>query len=65
MTEGADAFAPEELAALEGREFAVCVATFYEDLAERLLNGAADRRAAHAVIPRRPALVRPSAACLP
>ena len=23
-------------------EFAVCVATFYEDIAERLLNGAAE-----------------------
>jgi 6,7-dimethyl-8-ribityllumazine synthase len=35
-------FNDEERAALDRREFAVCVATFYEDLAERLLNGAAE-----------------------
>ena len=35
-------FSDEERAALDRREFAVCVATFYEDLAERLLNGAAE-----------------------
>jgi 6,7-dimethyl-8-ribityllumazine synthase len=35
-------FSDDEREALAGREFAVCVATFYEDLAERLLNGAAE-----------------------
>ena len=35
-------FNPEERDALSGSEFAVCVATFYEDVAERLLNGAAE-----------------------
>jgi 6,7-dimethyl-8-ribityllumazine synthase len=34
-------FSDAEREALAGSEFAVCVATFYEDLAERLLNGAA------------------------
>jgi 6,7-dimethyl-8-ribityllumazine synthase len=31
---------PEETTDLTTKEFAVCVATFYEDLAERLVNGA-------------------------
>ena len=35
-------FTDEEREALAKREFAVCVATFYEDIAERLLNGAAE-----------------------
>jgi 6,7-dimethyl-8-ribityllumazine synthase len=35
-------FSEEEREALERAEFAICVATFYEDLAERLLNGAAE-----------------------
>ena len=34
-------FTDEEREALSRSEFAVCVATFYEDIAERLLNGAA------------------------
>ena len=34
-------FTDEEREALARNEFAVCVATFYEDIAERLLNGAA------------------------
>ena len=34
-------FSDAEREALAPAEFAVCVATFYEDLAERLLNGAA------------------------
>jgi 6,7-dimethyl-8-ribityllumazine synthase len=45
VTEADDAFevfSPEEAEALTGCEFAVCVATFYGDLAERLLNGAAE-----------------------
>jgi 6,7-dimethyl-8-ribityllumazine synthase len=33
-------FTDEEREALSKSEFAVCVATFYEDIAERLLNGA-------------------------
>ena len=35
-------FDDEEREALARMEFAVCVATFYEDVAERLLNGAAE-----------------------
>ena len=37
-----EGFSDSERSALERAEFAVCVATFYEDLAERLLNGAAE-----------------------
>ena len=33
-------FSEEEREQLAGREFAVCVGRFYEDLAERLLSGA-------------------------
>jgi len=35
-------FSEAERKALASMEFAVCVATFYEDIAERLLNGAAE-----------------------
>lgn len=35
-------FSDDEREALARMEFAVCVATFYEDIAERLLNGAAE-----------------------
>jgi 6,7-dimethyl-8-ribityllumazine synthase len=35
-----ESFSEEERARLEGREFAVCVGRFYEDLAQRLLAGA-------------------------
>ena len=35
-------FTEEEREALTRSEFAVCVATFYEDIAERLLNGATE-----------------------
>jgi 6,7-dimethyl-8-ribityllumazine synthase len=35
-------FTDAEREALEKMEFAVCVATFYEDIAQRLLNGAAE-----------------------
>jgi 6,7-dimethyl-8-ribityllumazine synthase len=35
-------FTDEEREALSKSEFAVCVATFYEDIAERLLNGTAE-----------------------
>ena len=41
MTEHDDLFSESEREALASSEFAVCVATFYEDLAEKLLNGAA------------------------
>lgn len=41
-TDAFDSFSDEERTALEQMEFAVCVATFYEDIAERLLNGAAE-----------------------
>ena len=39
---GYEQFDEAEREALDRMEFAVCVATFYEDLAERLLNGAAE-----------------------
>jgi 6,7-dimethyl-8-ribityllumazine synthase len=39
---GFESFGEEERNALERAEFAICVATFYEDIAERLLNGAAE-----------------------
>jgi 6,7-dimethyl-8-ribityllumazine synthase len=35
-------FSDADREALAGMEFALCVATFYEDIAERLLNGAAE-----------------------
>jgi 6,7-dimethyl-8-ribityllumazine synthase len=35
-----ETFSDEEKTSLAGLEFAVCVGRFYEDLAERLLNGA-------------------------
>jgi 6,7-dimethyl-8-ribityllumazine synthase len=35
-------FSDDERSALSSLEFAVCVGRFYEDLAERLLNGAAE-----------------------
>jgi 6,7-dimethyl-8-ribityllumazine synthase len=37
-----ETFSDEERGLLERMEFAVCVGRFYEDLAERLLNGAAE-----------------------
>jgi 6,7-dimethyl-8-ribityllumazine synthase len=37
-----EGFSEAERSALQGAEFAVCVATFYSDLAERLQNGAAE-----------------------
>jgi 6,7-dimethyl-8-ribityllumazine synthase len=39
---GFERFSDAEREALDRMEFAVCVATFYEDIAERLLNGAAE-----------------------
>jgi 6,7-dimethyl-8-ribityllumazine synthase len=39
---GREDFSDEEKQGLAQSEFAVCVATFYEDLSERLLNGAAE-----------------------
>jgi 6,7-dimethyl-8-ribityllumazine synthase len=43
MTEerGGEKFSDAERELLGGLEFAICVGTFYEELAERLLNGAA------------------------
>ena len=41
MTEQRDEFSEAEREALAGSEFAVCVATFYRELAEKLLNGSA------------------------
>jgi 6,7-dimethyl-8-ribityllumazine synthase len=42
VTEDGERFSEQQKQGLARSEFAVCVATFYEDLAERLLNGAAD-----------------------
>jgi 6,7-dimethyl-8-ribityllumazine synthase len=42
VTEHWERFSDAEREALAQSEFAVCVATFYEDLAERMLNGAAE-----------------------
>ena len=42
VTDADQLFSEAEREALASGEFAVCVATFYEDLAERLLNGAAE-----------------------
>jgi len=42
VTDSFEQFTDDERAALRKSEFAVCVATFYEDIAERLLNGAAE-----------------------
>jgi 6,7-dimethyl-8-ribityllumazine synthase len=39
---GYESFSGAEREALAGMEFAVCVATFYEEIAERLLNGASE-----------------------
>jgi 6,7-dimethyl-8-ribityllumazine synthase len=44
-------FTDEEREALARSEFAICVATFYEELAERLLNGAAEGFALGGVSP--------------
>jgi 6,7-dimethyl-8-ribityllumazine synthase len=41
-TDSFEQFSEQEIEALGRLEFAVCVATFYEDIAERLLNGAAE-----------------------
>src|SRR5262245_3196093 len=45
------AFSEEERGQLTRSEFAVCVATFYEDLAERLTNGAVEGFAVGGVAP--------------
>jgi 6,7-dimethyl-8-ribityllumazine synthase len=44
-------FSDEERAVLGASEFAICVATFYADLAERLVNGAVEGFAAGGVAP--------------
>jgi len=41
LTDFLETFTEEEREALGGMEFAVCVGRFYDDLSERLLNGAA------------------------
>jgi 6,7-dimethyl-8-ribityllumazine synthase len=45
------AFSGEQREMLAGSEFAVCVATFYGELAERLVNGAVEGFAAAGVAP--------------
>jgi 6,7-dimethyl-8-ribityllumazine synthase len=47
----AEEFSAEQREWLGAREFAVCVATFYEDLAERLVNGAVEGFALAGVSP--------------
>lgn len=42
MTDSFEQFTDSDREALQSMEFAVCVATFYEDIAGRLLNGAAE-----------------------
>jgi 6,7-dimethyl-8-ribityllumazine synthase len=42
VTDAFESFSDEEKGLLVSREFAICVATFYPDIAERLLNGAAE-----------------------
>jgi len=49
MTE--EEFSSDEAELLAASEFAVCVGTFYADLAERLLNGAVEGFAAGGVAP--------------
>jgi 6,7-dimethyl-8-ribityllumazine synthase len=44
-------FSSEDREALAREEFAICVATFYEDLAERLINGAIEGFADGGVTP--------------
>ena len=44
-------FSREDRERLEGSEFAVCTATFYDDLAERLVNGAVEAFAAAGISP--------------
>ena len=48
---GYEEFTDEEREALSKSEFAICVATFYEELAERLMNGAAEGFALGGVTP--------------
>jgi 6,7-dimethyl-8-ribityllumazine synthase len=48
---GYEEFTDEEREALATSEFAVCVATFYEELAERLMNGSAEGFALGGVSP--------------
>jgi 6,7-dimethyl-8-ribityllumazine synthase len=50
-SEAAPDFTDRERELLGASEFAVCVATFYEDVAERLVNGAVEAFAAGAVAP--------------
>ena len=50
MAEGAP-FSDEDREALAAQEFAICLATFYDDLAERLANGAIEGFAEGGVAP--------------
>jgi 6,7-dimethyl-8-ribityllumazine synthase len=50
-TSAFERFSDAEREALAGSDFAVCVATFYEDIAERLLNGATEGFALGGVSP--------------
>jgi len=47
----ADEFSAEEQELLAPQEFAICIATFYDELAKRLLNGAVDGFAIGGVSP--------------
>jgi 6,7-dimethyl-8-ribityllumazine synthase len=51
MDDGHDAFSGAEREQLGAREFAICVGTFYEEIAERLVNGAVEGFAAGGVSP--------------
>jgi 6,7-dimethyl-8-ribityllumazine synthase len=49
--EASEAFSDDERERLAGAEFAICVATFYGDLAKRLVNGATEAFAEAGVSP--------------
>jgi 6,7-dimethyl-8-ribityllumazine synthase len=51
MDERRDAFSDAERGWLGAREFAICVGTFYGEIAERLVNGAVEGFAAGGVSP--------------
>jgi 6,7-dimethyl-8-ribityllumazine synthase len=48
---GADGFSDDQRRQLGANEFAICVGTFYEELAERLVNGAVEGFASGGVSP--------------
>ena len=51
MDDGRGAFSDAEREQLGAREFAICAGTFYEEIAERLVNGAVEGFAAGGVSP--------------